>query len=64
MKVECENIKSYKRKIAQYDKQGHFIRTWDNYKDIFNETGFNKGAIYLCCHGKTKHAYGYRWSFV
>lgn len=57
-------MKPYKRKIAQYDLQGHFIREWNNYHDIFTEMGFNKGSIYQCCHGKIRQAYGYRWSFI
>ena len=53
-----------KRKIVQYDLKGNVVREWNGYSDIEIEMGFNRGAIYQCCHGKIKQAYGYRWSFI
>ena len=54
----------YKRKVRQYDKQGHFIKEWDGISDIVKATGYSSSNIYQCCQGKIRQAYGYRWSFI
>ena len=50
--------------VAQYSKDGNFIRVYDSAVDIEKELGFNKSCIRDCCRGKQKTAYGYVWKYV
>lgn len=53
--------------IIQYDLDNNFIRQWDSIIDAINELKLNKYAssgISLCCQGKIKTAYGYKWKYV
>ena len=43
----------------QYNKDGTFIKKWDNRKDAISEYGV---GIYNCIYNVAKTAYGYRWS--
>lgn len=51
------------RKIAQYDLQGHLIKEWDNYSDIYFEKGFFESNIRNCIRGVLAKAYGYKWQY-
>lgn len=51
-------------KISQYSIDGEYIREWESFKEIERELGFNKGFINMCCKGKQKTAYGYRWEYA
>ena len=49
--------------ILQFTLDGEFIRKWDSIADVEKELGFNHSSINMCCKGKYKNAYGYRWSY-
>lgn len=50
--------------INQYDLNGNFIKQWKSATEIQRAMGYLKSNILRCCHGKTKTAYGYKWSIV
>lgn len=52
------------RKINQYDKQGKLIKTWENSRNIFLETGMSNWSISECCRGNRKTAYGFIWRYA
>lgn len=49
--------------ILQFSKTGEFIKKWDSAIQVERELGFNQGNISICCKGKLKTAYGYRWCY-
>jgi len=55
------------KQVIQYDLNGNFIKKWDCVIDAINNLNLNKYAstgISLCCQGKCKTAYGYKWKYV
>lgn len=52
------------RKIAQYTKDGEFIKIWDYIKQATDELGINKASIIYCCRHKRRTAGGYCWEYV
>ena len=53
-----------RKSVIQLDKQEKFIRLWDSISEAQIEmTGHNIGGISVCCLGKQKTAYGYRWKY-
>lgn len=52
------------KKVKQYDKKGNFIKSWNTQMEIQNELGYRQNFISMCCNGKKKSAYGYRWELV
>lgn len=53
------------QKINQYDKDGNFIRTWENISEIKEKCPELKQTsnIVHCCKGRRNSAYGYRWKY-
>lgn len=51
-------------RVAQYAKNGEFIKIWDSQKEASRQTGVPQQNISKCCNGKLKTAGGYRWSFI
>lgn len=53
------------RQIDQYTKDGKFVRTWDNYKDIINQVPkTDASSISQCCNSKIKSTGGFRWTWA
>lgn len=52
------------KKVKQYDKKGNFIKSWNTQMEIQNELGYRQNFISMCCNGKKKSAYGYRWELI
>lgn len=52
------------RKIAQYDKNGNYIKTWANAYEAQEELGINHGNINSCVNKHRKTAGGYRWEAI
>lgn len=52
-----------KKKIAQYDLQGNFLKMWDSATDIERELGFAGSNICKCCKKVIPYAYGYKWRY-
>ena len=57
------NRKHYSKKIAQYSKEGEFVRFWDSTVEAGN-SGFNKTAITNCLKGRVKTSGGYIWRYA
>lgn len=57
---------SHKRscKVNQLTLDGQFIKEWKSFNEIERETGFNKGSINMCCKGRKKKAYDFKWEYV
>lgn len=52
------------RKVAQYTKEGEFIRYWDCIQDACNELDIRQPHISRCCIGDRKTAYGFVWKYA
>lgn len=50
--------------VIQLSKAGEYIRTWDNARQVFVETGMSDWSISQCCRGIWKTAYGYKWQYA
>lgn len=57
------NRKHYSKRIAQYSKDGVFIRFWNSTVEAGN-SGFNKTAITNCLKGRVKTSGGYIWRYA
>ena len=62
-KLQKINAQTHKKKIAQYDMQGNFLKMWDSARDIQNVLGFADSNINKCCNKHIPHAYGYKWRY-
>lgn len=57
------NAESIKKPILQFDLEGNFIKEWKSAKDVEIELGLSRKNISENLRNKTKHAYGYKWTF-
>lgn len=59
--------KETKRKISkpiiQLDMDGNFIKEWISATEAAKFLGKDKSNICICCKGRTKYAYGYKWKY-
>ena len=66
--LKKQNIKQggnlKKRAVNQYDKQGNYLNTFISIADAAKSVGGSPANITNVCKGKTKTAYGYKWSYV
>lgn len=53
------------RKVKQFDKNGIFIKEWNNITQFLKQNNKNikSGNIHNCCSGRSKTAYGYIWRY-
>lgn len=52
-------------KINQYDLENNFIRQWDSANEFLKANNLPiTGSICMCCKGKRKTAYGYKWKYA
>lgn len=49
--------------VNQYDLNGNLIKTWNCAADIERELGYDVSCIGLCCKGKYRKSYGFRWKY-
>lgn len=54
------------KKVYQYDKDGIFLREWDNAQRASEELGICVSDIYVVCRNNNdvKQAGGYQWSYI
>lgn len=52
------------RRIAQYTRDGLFIRYWNAMMDVSRELQIDHSHITKCCKGKQKSAGGYIWRYA
>lgn len=62
MAVTKRNGKTAKH-VIQLSLDGNYIKTWLSLNEIGRNTDFSIGNIGLCCQGKRKQAYGYKWEY-
>ena len=58
------NSSHARQPIIQMTLDGEAVRTWENSRTIFLETGMSDWSISECCRGKRKTAYGYKWQYA
>lgn len=51
------------RRVAQYTKDGEFIREWDYIKQAGKTFGIGAADISACCRGIQNTAGGFRWQY-
>lgn len=49
--------------IIQFTKNNEFVRRWNSAKEVERELGIHHSIICMCCKGKQKTAYGYKWGY-
>ena len=49
--------------VLQFTLDGEFIREWPSIAEC-GRNGFNIGNVCLCCQGKRKSAYGFKWCYA
>lgn len=51
-------------KVSQLNLDDTFIKEWSSIHEIKRQTRYNESAICLCCQGKHKTAYGFKWKYA
>jgi len=57
----CSAFSSRLKSIAQYTKDGVFVKYWKSATDVENELDISRTAIYIALAGKTKSSGGFIW---
>lgn len=52
------------KKVAQYTKDGIYLRTWDGMREAEKELGINHSSISKCCRKQQKTAGGFIWCYI
>ena len=52
------------KRIAQFTKDGEFIREWECAEDVQRELGYDASSIRKCASGKRKSCKGYIWENI
>lgn len=52
------------RKVAQYTKEGEFIRNWDSLREAAKSVGGNETSISRQCRGGRPSYKGYVWKYI
>ena len=53
--------KTLGKPILQLRKDGSLVRIWPSSMEVQRQLGYSSGNICMCCAGKRKSAYGYKW---
>ena len=53
-----------KKKVAQYDLNGNFIKQYRSIIEASKEINKNHSHISQCCHHQRKSSYGFKWEFI
>lgn len=59
--IKIHNNRTNLTPVAQYTKDGEFIKSYESYLDAEKQTGLHNGNIRLVCLGKRKSYGGYIW---
>lgn len=57
-------ISADEQAVAQYTKDGIFLKVWLSLHEIRRELGYDDSAISRCCRGMQRTSYGYVWKFI
>lgn len=49
--------------VSQYTLDGNYIKEFSSTMEVQRQLGYAQANISLCCNGKYKHAYGYKWKY-
>ena len=65
-RIRQSNVKNNGTKVAQFTKDGKFIKIWPAQKEVERALGICSTSICKCCNNKkwAKTAGGYRWERV
>lgn len=61
---EKESIHPKPKRIAQYTKDGEFVKEWDSLKEAHLNLGINYSSLTNCLCGRYSHAGGFIWKFI
>lgn len=56
--------KANSKPVAQYAKNGTFIKAWPSAAEVKRQLGFDKSSITQVANGKRKTANGYVWKYI
>lgn len=56
--------KANSKLVAQYAKNGTFIKAWPSAAEVKRQLGFDKSSITQVANGKRKTANGYVWKYI
>lgn len=59
-----ESMRPKPKKIAQYTKDGTFIREWESLTEVTKELGIGFSTLSGCLHGRYSQAGGFIWKFI
>ena len=59
-----ESMHPKPKRIAQYTKDGIFVKEWDSLKEAHLNLGINYSSLTNCLYGRYSHAGGFVWKFV
>ena len=64
--LECGEVtkRIASKRIAQYDKEGNFIKEYSSYREAEKAMGNTQRHIGDCANGKRKSAYGFIWKWI
>lgn len=64
--LECGEVtkRITSKRIAQYDKEGNFIKEYSSYREAEKAMGNTQRHIGDCANGKRKSAYGFIWKWI
>lgn len=57
------NRKDQSRPVIQYDLDGNFIKEYPSTKEVERQLGYANSNIGMCCRGKYKQCYGFKWQY-
>lgn len=55
---------SQNKQVQQFSLDGTLLATFPSTIEVQRELGFNQGYISLCCNGRRKTAYKYKWKYA
>jgi len=58
------NKESKSKLINQYNLEGKFLKSFRSASEVQRKLGYDHGFISVCCLGKRKTAYGFKWEFA
>lgn len=59
-----KSAKAKWKPVAQYTKDGEFIKVWDSAKEASEILGVHRSTLCQCCKGVKKSAGGYVWKYA
>ena len=61
-KIVQKNDPNKSKPVLQFTLDDEFVREWPSTQEC-GRNGFDQGAVWRCCNGKQKTAYGFRWMY-